>query len=288
MTQHARHAALVPEAHLRLRRMHVHVDRFRGQVQRHARDRVAPARQLRLVGVAHREAQRRALYPAAVHEERDAGAVAPVQRGRPRQPRDCDVPLLVRHVEHRLPLLRPVDRRHRMPQIAVAARLEGPAPRLQAEGDSRVRERVVRDQSCDLPPLARRRPQETAPRRYLCEQLPHCDRCPHRRRPRAATHCLPVNQQHRHPHRLPLRPRHDLDLRRRCNRSQRLPPEAERGHAPEVPRPCDLAGRVSLEGHFDLVGRDAPPVVVHLHRPQSALDDGHADPLRARVDGVIQ
>jgi hypothetical protein len=82
----ARDAALVPEAHLRLGGVDVHVDVVVAHAHSDGGDGVAPNRKLRLVGIDNREDQRAALHPTAVHKHRDGGAVAPMEEGGPARP----------------------------------------------------------------------------------------------------------------------------------------------------------------------------------------------------------
>ncbi len=69
---------LVAKTDLGLGRVDVHIHLVIGDADVDGRDGEAAAGQLRLVGIDHRENQRTALHPAAVHEHRDGAAVAPV------------------------------------------------------------------------------------------------------------------------------------------------------------------------------------------------------------------
>ena len=63
------HERRIAEAHFGLRRMHVHIDIRRRQIEKQRHDRMAVARQQILIGAAHRADDQLVLHRAAIDEQ---------------------------------------------------------------------------------------------------------------------------------------------------------------------------------------------------------------------------
>jgi len=74
----------------------------------------------------------------------------------------------------------------------------------------------------------------------------------------------------------------------RGDRGQGLAPEAQGGHRLQLRQGGDLAGRMALQGQWQLVGRDAVAVVGHQDAADAAAVQADFDGPGAGVQGVFQ
>jgi len=286
--QQVRHRARVAEAHLPLRRVHVHVDELRVDLQEHDGDRVAAGRQRVAVGIAHCELQQPVAHGPAVHVQvqvagpraEDVRGAREAAHGQARlggvegQQRRARVGR--QHRDH--PLARVGRRQEQERALAVA---------LELETDVGSDQRHALEPAGDVTRLGRGALQELAPCRHLTEQLGDLER-----RALGARHGADPSDSGTLPHQLraqrfALPARAHAHARDRSDARQRLAPEAERADALQVARFPDLAGGVAQERPLRVAARHAAAVVLHRDLVQPAAADGDANLCRPGVQRVL-
>jgi len=194
----------------------------------------------------------------------------------------------VLHGEHRARNLGSVELRQDIAEVAAARGPQcQPVFQQQAEGDGRVRERVLAHHPGAVAVLSRLRLEELEPGGEVVEEPPDGDcGAAGTGLPFALDDVLAVEGEDR-AQRLVGEPGGELDIRDGGDAGQGLAPEAQRLDDGEVLKRVYLARGVALEGEFDVCEGDSGAVVSDadvLHATASQLDVYLAG---AGIDGVL-
>ncbi len=307
------HKARLPEAHLRLRRMHVHIDFCRGHFKKQQHDRKGSRRQNVAIRLRQRMQDQAVAHLASVDEDVDRSTIQLLQLGlgdeaahaqkarlrrlviglasprrRLRQARAREVHLrragqhVARHVaakdlEDALGRI-PHGRRHQQ-------RLRG---RVQLKMLRRMRQRIVRHQRGDVRQLRRLGLEKFLARGHIEEQVADRDGRAHRRTHVLDFRHLAAMNLNSCANGILFRAGVELNARNRCDGRQRFAAEAERGNVQQVVRGTQLAGGMPLKGQHGVVAAHAAAVVHDADQLAAAAFHLNADARCARIDRVLQ
>ena len=79
----------------------------------------------------------------------------------------------------------------------------------------------------------------------------------------------------------------DTHVRNRCDRRQRLTPEAERENAIQICRFPNFAGRVPTNGNGKVVRNHAAAIVGHAHKGHATVLNFYRDTVGTRIDRIF-
>ncbi|MBK7330146.1 MAG: hypothetical protein IPI85_13995 [Dehalococcoidia bacterium] len=281
--------AFIAKANLRLRRVDVDIDVLIRDGDVDGGDGESGDRELGLVGIDEGEGERATLDPTAVHEERDRGAVAAVNRRRTADTGNADATVAEVDVEHRCGGLGPIDGSERVADVAVAAGGEGTAAAGDdMEGDAGIGERIVGGEHHNLAPFAARRAEELAPGGNTQEKVPDGDRGAARGWPRGPPDDPAFNQGGGDAHRLGLDAGDNLEVRGGGDGGEGFAAEAESVDVAEVVEIGDLRGGMAFEGEFEFFRLNTAAVISDADEGKATFFDFEGDAGGARIDGVIQ
>ncbi len=282
------HAGIVAEPHLAFRRMHVHVDRRRFDLEEEERQRIPALRQVLLVALDQRVRQRLRVDRTPVHE-RDhlvaraaAGTGFADQAGEPHP--------LARRLDgqQRLGGLASEDRGDTLQQRAARRRLEDRAPVLdERERHLRVRERVEPHALDDVRRLGRVALEELPPRRHRMEEVRHRDARAGRHAAVAHVHELAAVDEDLRARLRRGRTRPQLETGNAGDGRHRLAAETEGMQRIEVGRLRDLARGVALEGEQRVVAVHALAVVLDAHQRPPAMRELDRHARGAGIEAVL-
>ena len=280
------HERLIAEPDLRLRRMHVHVERVRRHLDEQVHLGAALLDRRLAVGVDDRVRDRLVLDDAPVDEDVLRTARRPLLGQRGDEAGEPDAAGLLAHFHQVAPLavelIQPVATRH-----GGRALQHGPPGARQREADLRIRQRQLRDDARDLRRLGAVRLQELPPRRQVVEQVVDLD-------DRALRRADLDDRRHRAAvdadlgaALLAARARPEDEVRHRRDGRQRLAAEPERQDRREIVRPPDLARRVALDRQPRILRPHPFPIVLDADLFLAAELDVDREAARAGIDRVL-
>ena len=287
---------LVSQPHLRLGRVHVHVQSLARHLEETGRDREAPRGQQLPVGPLDRVGEAARLDGPSVHEQRHPAPARPMVRRRRRQPlhpqrggaRLVGRPLPGERDRGRRDLS-PPDGPEGGPSLPLAAAAQRrPAIDLERDRHRRPGQRGLAADARDGRPLRPGAGQELAPRRLAREEVAHLQRRAGRRRRGRRRARAPVPQLQPPAALLAPQAREAVHRRRRRDARERLAPKAVAAQPLRLLQRAQLGGGVPLEGQGQLRSRDPAAVVAHPDQRQPRPLHRHRDPRRPGVERVLQ
>ncbi len=280
------HRGHVAEPQLGLRRMHVHVQLVRRQVEPQRHHRMASHGDHVAIGDAHRALQHRIGDRPAVDRQRLRRRGGAGDRRRAGEAGDAQRPAFARHRDHRLRRLRAEQRRDALGAVLPRQVERDAAVAFQPERHLGRGQRQAAHRGLGVVRLGARMLEELAPRRGGEEQVAHHHARPHGAgggrdiRDRAA-----LDADLRGVRRTG-RARGDGEPRRGADRGQRLAAEAQGGDVHQVVV-GQLRGGVAQHRQRQAVRVHAAAVVGHLDAVDAAGVERHRDPRRTRVERVL-
>ena len=264
------HGARVPEPHLGLRRMHVHVHLTRVDLQKQDEGGMAVVVQHVLVGLPDRVRRELVAHEAAVHEEILRIAAAARMR---RQPDRAVQPQTRRGI---------VDRQRRRLEIAADERSHPlgerlglqadafPSVVLEREADVRARQGDALHDGVAMGELGRFRLEKAAPRRGVEVEIARLDAGAARERRRSGLRDVVAARRDRPRVLVAGAAARQAQVRHGGDAGERLAAKAEARHLLQVVEGCDLARGVRREREPELVAGNAAAIVGDLEQFRAA------------------
>ena len=270
--------------------MDIDIDLLHGYVHPEEGDRTPSSGEQTLICLLDSVRERTSIDHASVRNEMHSAARA-VFRGCRHDAHDghrCVVRLTsVVERDQRAREVGPVDGRDRVEQRAAGRRERAAAVRREAEGDLRMGQSERGHRARQRPTLGTLAAQEGASGRQRGEEISHLDAGSRRCTGAAAISGATVAVARDRRRRLIGRPRDQIDVGRRHDRSQRLAAKTQRPDRKEVLRGAQLRRRVALEGVGDLLRRDAVAVVAHSQQIDAAALRVDLDRACPGIDRVL-